>query len=141
MKLARKIFMIREWGRRYIPAEIFGIIGAVLGSVAVYAVTNNRIASAYAGTLGENIFYYGFILAREFRNNNILESIRNIIIEFGPAEMLDSMIVRPFCMFLFPIILDSYAIGIIAGKLFADVIFYIPTVISYELRKRYIGNI
>lgn len=142
---------VREWLRRYIPAEIFATIGALLGAGVIYWITNNAIAAAYAGTIGENIGFYGFIVSRDLvvsrrhhkKNNKkfgflgLVKNVRNLLVEFGPAEVLDSLIVRPFAMFIFPIILGNFPLGILVGKLAADVTFYIPTIISYELRKKH----
>lgn len=144
---------LKEWIKRYIPAEIFATIGAIAAAGFSFALTKNRILSAYLGTIGENIGYYGFIFIREHLKDlnkakqnkskhgvkGFLKTTRNLILEFGPAEYLDSLIVRPFCMYFFPIILGNYALGIIIGKIVADIVFYIPTIISYELRKKYIS--
>ena len=59
-----------------------------------------------------------------------------VVIEFGPGEYLDTFIVRPFAMWFFPYIIGSLAIGIFLGKIVADIIFYIPTIIMYEIRKK-----
>lgn len=64
------------------------------------------------------------------------KTIRNLVFEFGFSEALDSFVVRPFCMYIFPILTNNYGVGIIIGKIVADVSFYIPTIIAYELRKK-----
>jgi len=56
---------IKEWLKRYIPAEIFATFGAILGSWLIFLITGNRILSAYTGTIGENTGYYGFIFINE----------------------------------------------------------------------------
>jgi len=138
--------------KRYFPAEIFSIMGALLGAQIVFILTGNRILSAYAGAIGDNLFYYGLIVIREIitdakhsKNNNqkhgikgLLKTIRNIMVEFGPAEFLDSLILRPFCLYLFPILLKNYTMGIIVGTVAASFVFYIPTIIAYELRKKHL---
>ena len=43
-------------------------------------------------------------------------------------------------MYIFPIILGNFAVGIIAGKFAADIVFYIPVIIAYELRKKHLGS-
>jgi hypothetical protein len=115
----------------------------------MHAATKNRVAAAYAGTIGENIGYYGFIIARDLARSlrkhraagkALSRTTRNLLLEFGLSELLDSLLVRPFCMFAFPLLLKDYVIGIIAGKLAADVIFYIPTIIAYELHKKHLDD-
>lgn len=143
---------IIEWMKRYVPAEILATIGALLGAQIIYVLTGSRILSAYVGTIGDNTFYYGFIIYREIKNdakhsknNNqkhgikgLLKTIRNIIVEFGASEFLDSLLIRPFCMYIFPILLNNFSLGIIVGNMIANVIFYIPTIIAYELRKKHL---
>ena len=143
---------IIEWLKRYGPAEIFATIGALIGAFSVFALSKNQIISAYAGMIGENIGYYGTLIFSDalksirihkkkktkYGFRTIAEDARNIILEFGFSEALDSLLVRPFCMYIFPVILNNYGIGIIIGKIVADVIFYIPTIISYELRKKHL---
>lgn len=62
------------------------------------------------------------------------------MVEFGTAEYLDSFIVRPFAMYFFPKLLNNITLGLIAGKFAADGIFYIPTILSFELRKKYLKS-
>ncbi|MFA6065110.1 MAG: hypothetical protein WCW44_04965 [archaeon] len=143
---------IIEWIKRYAPAEVFAIAGALLGASISLFLTNNPIVSAYGATLGETILYYGFILARdmyisnkEHKKSNLkytlvsfLKNIRNLLIEFTPAEVLDTLLIRPFCMYLFPLLLGNFYLGILAGKIAADVVFYIPVIMGYEFRKKYL---
>jgi hypothetical protein len=133
---------IKEWIKRYVPAEIFATIGTILGAGFLYGITQNRIAAVYAGVIGENIGYYGFILICDLKKSkngasSYLKTIRNLILEFGFPEMLDSFLVRPFCLYWFSLWMPNYTIGIFIGKIIADVVFYIPTIIAYELRKKY----
>ena len=58
---------------------------------------------------------------------------RDLTLEFGPAEMLDSIVLRPVLMYVGLTMAPTPALGIIAGKLAADVGFYVPTIASYEL--------
>jgi hypothetical protein len=57
------------------------------------------------GTWGENLGYYGTVLTRELRARRarngrltpaaVLRTIRNLALEFGGAELLDSLLIRP----------------------------------------------
>ena len=71
---------------------------------------------------------------------SFLKNIRNLILEFGVSEVLDSFLVRPFTMYIFPLLIGNLQLGILVGKLAADVIFYIPTIIAYELRKKHLKD-
>jgi hypothetical protein len=138
----------REWLARYGAAEAAGIITAVLGAWIVRSLTHDPIATAYGGALGENAGFYGTIVAREaafesrlaraaghrFGARGVLRVALSLVTEFGPAELLDSGVIRPLAMGIAARFLGP--VGIVAGKLAADVTFYVPVIISYELRKR-----
>ncbi|MFH1127128.1 MAG: hypothetical protein ABIG84_01955 [archaeon] len=145
---------LKEWIKRYLPAEIAGMISALTGAGVAYMLTDNLIVVALAGVWSETIGYYAFISIRDIahsrkhhRINNkkyglisFLKNIRNLIIEFGFSETLDSFFIRPFFMYVFPIILGNVLLGVFIGKISADVVFYIPTITAYELRKKHLGD-
>jgi len=142
--------MLKEWLKRYALAECLGTFTAYLSFFFFSYYTQNTVILAFAASLGENIGYYFCIILKEFYYvNQLLHDqskakqwlyiIGHIITEFGPAEIIDSLAVRPFCMGL-GIYLFGGILGIITGKLLADVIFYIPVISSYELRKRFYKN-
>lgn len=134
---------LKTWFKRYLPAEIAGTVSAILLPTIVYAVSGNTLLMAICGTLGENVGFYGTMLIRELNHSkkscgqfHILKNCRNLILEFGIAETIDSFLIRPATMFFTVSLFNNLQIGILVGKIAADVIFYIPTIISYELIKR-----
>jgi hypothetical protein len=58
-----------------------------------------------------------------------------LAVEFGPAEALDSLVVRPACVAVGVAALGPVA-GVLVAKLVADLAFYVPVIATYELRKR-----
>jgi len=139
---------VKRWLRRYGPAEIVGIGTALLGSYAVHALTGSEIAAAFGGALGETLGFYGVIVGREIRTDRQtaraagvpygprawLRTAANLMIEFGPAEILDSGLIRPAAMG-FGTRLLGRALGVPLGKLAADVTFYVPVILIYEWRR------
>jgi hypothetical protein len=124
------------WLRRYLPAELLGTPTALLCAWLVATLTGSPAAAAVAGTWGENLGFYGIMLGRELGRQGVraLPSIlRDLVLEFGPAEALDSMLLRPALMYAGVTLASSTALGIIAGKIAADVCFYAPAIASYEL--------
>jgi hypothetical protein len=117
-----------SWLRRYAPAELCGLLGAVAGYLLALAATGHAAPAAYAAAAGENIGFYGFLRARR------VGSVRALVVEFGPAEVLDSALVRPACMALATAALGP--LGVLAGKLAADLVFYAPVIATYEFLKR-----
>lgn len=61
---------------------------------------------------------------------------RNIVLEFGPAEYLDSFFVRPLYLSAFPYFIDNYTLAIFLGSIAANITYYIPTIVAYEVRKK-----
>jgi hypothetical protein len=136
----------KEIFKRYVVAELFGTLGALFVSKLVF-ILNNKVLTAYGGVFGESVFYYGSLFFMDFKNKskniflnklNILKLIfsnfRNLFFEFGFSEILDSLIIRPFFLYLMPIVLNNFYFGIILGKIISDVIFYSITIFFYKLR-------
>jgi len=61
-----------------------------------------------------------------YKIKSFLLDFRNLIIEFGPAELLDVLAVRPFFMYLIPKLTGDFLLGTFIGKMIADVIFFYP---------------
>ncbi|GGJ94370.1 hypothetical protein GCM10010123_25260 [Pilimelia anulata] len=140
-----------EWFRRYLPAEVFGTATAVLAGVLAYRVTGEFAAAAAAGAVAENVGYYGWFAVRETRRHLALlrhaprrrrraagRAARDLLIEFGPAEALDSLLVRPALMYAGAYLVAPVAAGLLAGKLAADLVFYGCAILGYELRRRHV---
>ena len=60
---------------------------------------------------------------------------RGLFIEFGPSELLDAALVRPLAMGVGTRVL-GWGWGILAGKIAADLLFYIPVIWIHERRQR-----
>lgn len=130
------------WLWRYVPSEILGTAVALTVAWWALALGGGAAAAAVAATWAECLAYYSLMLARELRRHPprspraALATLRNLLIEFGPAELLDGLLVRPTALYAGMALLPGLAAGVLAGKLVADLIFYVPAVISYELLGR-----
>lgn len=136
------------WLKRYGPAECVGVVTALVGSYGVYALTRNEIAAAYGGAIGETLGFYSVIVAREIRADARaaraggtsydwrarLTTAANLMVEFGPAEIVDSGLIRPAAMGFATHYLGRQW-GVPLGKLAADVTFYVPVIATFELRR------
>jgi hypothetical protein len=137
-----------EWLSRYLPLEIAATACSLAGGLGAAAIGMNAGIIAYAATWAENAGFYGYALAREVRRTTagaplslmsrgptLLQSARTLIAEFGPAEVFDSFVVRPACMYAIPQLTGNLALGLILGKVVADVAFYGLAVAAYEWGK------
>lgn len=137
---------LKEWLKRYWLAEIIGLAMVLLVSNLVKFASGSIILAAFLGTWSENITFYGIITYKDLklRKQNhgqisfwgFFKVFRNIVIEFGPAEYLDSFVIRPFYMILFPYLIPNYSLAILIASVLANITYYIPAIISYELRKK-----
>jgi len=139
-----------EWLKRYLPLEIVGTITALVGAGAASALHQNLIVIAYAGSLGESIGFYTTALIqniwrekaklklenKKFKFPIISKICTQILLEFGPAGAIDGLLLRPFLMYVFPILLNNVMLGIFIGKIVGDVSFYFLLILSYEIIMR-----
>lgn len=134
-------YKLHEWGKRYLPAEIISTVTGLSTAFLMFHFTGNRILAAFFGTWAENGSYYVFLVWRDTKKvsgfQKFLKKCLHIVMEFGPAEVLDTFVMRPFFLYLMPLTLNNFPAGIIVGKIIADVLFYVPTIIIYELRKKH----
>jgi hypothetical protein len=140
---------LRVWLQRYGSAEVAGIAGTFGGFYLSRWFTANPIVSAYAGALGENVGFYGFIIGREIQNDaraarrsgkpyglaGIAATMGHLGFEFGVAEAADALIVRPFLLGLGTRLLGNIY-GLLAGKIAADIIFYLIAMFFHGLRRK-----
>jgi hypothetical protein len=145
---------VRGWLKRYLPAEILSILVTLLCAWFAHKATGNMVTTALAGTWGGNVAYFGYILLSDVVQNLrvckiqgipystalFFNNLRDLFFEFGLAELIDSFLIRPALMFYFPIWFGNLTIGILVAKITADVTFYIPAIVSYELSKKYLKN-
>ncbi|MBC5838245.1 hypothetical protein [Flavobacterium muglaense] len=137
----------KEWFDRYKYAELAATTAAILSSQ--FSRVFSSLTTAYLITFTEYIAFYGVIIVTAYlqlskRNkaagkatskNDILQIVKNLLLEFGYPAILDLLFVRPFCMFWLPILTGNAITGVIAGKICADVVFYFLTIVNYEWMK------
>ncbi|RSK36215.1 hypothetical protein [Hymenobacter metallilatus] len=140
-----------EWLRRYLPAEILSVLATLGGAgLAWQLAPGQEVRAALAGTWAGNVAYFGWLLlqdvrrtrrqlranGRRYTRRTLRQNLLALAVEFGPAELLDSLLIRPVLMVWLPRLLGSRSGGILLAKLLADVTFYVPAILSYELSKK-----
>jgi hypothetical protein len=138
----------KEWFDRYKYAELSATSTVLAGSQLHWFF--DGLTTAYLITFAEYFAFYGVILCIEFHKlktkNELLDTkttlkevvliLRNLLLEFGYPAILDFFVVRPFFMFWMPIVTGNYFMGIILGKITADLTFYTLTIFNFELLKK-----
>ncbi len=98
----------------------------------------------FAASLGETVgFYSGFFISQHLRGEVVGPPRQRMAVtpsaaalEFGPAEIADTLLVRPAAMFLGSVGTGDALVGVLVGKVAADVVFYALSIASYELAVR-----
>ena len=98
----------------------------------------------FAASLGETVgFYAGFLIVRYLREEidgpprrRIAVIVAAAVVEFGPAEIIDTVLIRPAAMFLGSLATGNVIIGVLIGKVAADIVFYGLAITSYEVLVR-----
>ena len=135
---------------RYGPAELCGTIFAYVGSFITYRRTGSEIWAAYGATIFEDIGFYGTVFVRDVRNDyktakkegrsygwrGVLYTVVRLIAEFGIAEFLDSLIVRPASIGIATHLLGR-KLGVLIGKIIADFIFYFTCIFCRWITMRF----
>jgi hypothetical protein len=141
---------VKEWLQRYGPAELLSVLATLVAAGFAFRVTRSYAATALAGTWAGNVAYFGCLLALDVRQayrqrravglgytwRTLGRNLRALLVEFGLAEVFDSLLIRPALMYYLPKAVGSLAGGILLAKVLADITFYVPAIISYELSKR-----
>jgi hypothetical protein len=132
--------------RRYLPAESLAVLAAIAGGALAFRLTVNWEVAALAANWAETGAFYLVMVTREFiaiqhghsPRTALTLVARNLTVEFALAEVIDSFVTRPVFMDVAMRTTGNLAIGVVIGKLIGDVTFYLPTIVSYELRRRYV---
>jgi hypothetical protein len=135
--------LAREWLARYAPAEVAATLGAVLGASAAgrFGVAT---ATVFAAAIAETVAFYTVLFVRDLRHwsstrrpgdRALWTTLRNLVVEFGPAELLDTFAVRPLAMYAASTVVGQVVTGVILGKIAADAVFYTLAIIGYEVCK------
>lgn len=137
--------------RRYLPCEIVSTVCELGGAAVAYLVTGSLAAAAVVATVGASAGYYAtaYLAAvrTTYRDHAHLRrvrrllvanglTLRSIAVEFGPAEAIDSLAIRPLAFYVGPSLSGDMVIGWIFAKLTADAGFYVLAILSYERFQR-----
>lgn len=129
----------REWIRRYLPMEVAGTACALAAAATVSRLDGGPAHAAVAGSIAEAVGFYGvawILVARSHPTRKLSRTARDLAVEFGPAEVLDSLLLRPGLMYLGARSLGDLTTGVLVGKLAADAVFYLVAIAGHEVGRR-----
>jgi len=146
--------MIRKkaagWAGRYGRPLVSSMAATLISANIAFSLTGSAIISAFIATWVDNTIFYGMIAYKDLASRKkqdgglgrlgVLKVLRNMLLEFGPAEWLDSLIVRPLFLSTLPYLISNYSLAIIVGAVAADATYFIPTIIAYETRIKVLGE-
>ena len=116
-----------------------------------FSAFGSIVGSALFGSIVQTVVFYGVIVYRDVRYPphrtrhrfsawHFLNMARNLVVEFGPAEYLDTFLIRPFWFSVLPTLIPNYPFALFLGTIAADISYYLPVICAYELRKKYLSN-
>jgi len=141
---------LASWVRRYLPSEIVGTIASLVAAIWAFTASDSLVVAAVAATLAEGIGFYGVFAVRQLWrfgrsprvaarrrlsakvSLTLVLTARSMAVEFGPAELLDTILIRPFLMFAVPALLGPTWYAWLIGKIAADLVFYAVAILSLE---------
>lgn len=143
---------LKAWGARYLPAELYSLIVTMIAAVVTFSWTGGHLITALVATWAGTVVYFGYILASDIRFarrqrhahghpycfQTFVQNVEALVVEFGVAELVDLFIIRPALMYYVPLWMNDLIWGTLVAKLAADLTFYIPAIIGYELSKRWL---
>lgn len=121
------------WIVRYLPAEIVGTASMVLAGLAVTLWTSEPALIALAALLGEIVGFYAVLAITIYAEQSSVSPNRRravgrtfllLVAEFGAAELLDTLLIRPAALMIGVVIVPDAMWGLLAGKVVADIVFY-----------------
>lgn len=143
---------LKVWRARYLPAELYSLVVTMIVAVYTFSSTGSHLITALTATWAGSGVYFLYILvvdmrfARQQRHEHgkkycfqtFVQNVEALVVEFGIAELADLLIIRPAMMFYVPVWMDDLIVGTLIAKLAADMTFYVPAIIGYEISQRWL---
>ena len=116
--------LVTLWTTAPVAIALAALVGESLGFYLVLAVTiyGEQASQTVTGSHG--------------RGRAVTRTVALLLAEFGPAELLDSLLIRPAALVLGVLVLPDPVWGLLAGKLVADLVFYALAAGAFTLTDR-----
>lgn len=144
---------LRQWLRRYLPAELLAIVVAAVCATCADAVSNDQLVVVGASIVGSSTGYYGLIVMREMIHarrashaRHIRDTrragyttVRNLALDFGSAELLDSLLFSPALLYLWIQAVPNLQLAVLLGEVASTSAFYSAVVVAHNVRRAFAG--
>lgn len=137
---------VSERCARYIPSELSATIWALVsGNIAMWLTGWSYFIASLVIARVDNLMYYGVMIIREITKSKkhnwsydlklFWKDLRNLLIEFGPAELIQTFVIYPLFLTYIPSLFTNYSFGVAVGMITANIFFYVAVIPVYERRK------
>lgn len=137
------------WIKRYGAAEIACLVAMLIASAAAATVTDSPPVLAVVAIAGATVGFYGVLGTVVLREQLRLlprgpgrwtrasrRSVGLLTAEFGIAEVADTFFLRPALMIAGVHVVGDPVWGLLAGKVVADVLFYVVSALCFRFTER-----
>ena len=120
-----------------------------MASVVAAQLTASPPLLAISAIVGATIGFYGVLLTTVMREQLAMiplgvgrfpralrRSVALLLAEFGVAEVTDTFFLRPALMMIGVVAVGHAVWGLLAGKLVADVLFYVVSGVCFRITER-----
>lgn len=139
---------LKEWIKRYWLSELISYFLAMCFGYSTFKITNNYYLAWASIIIWDYLWYFWVMIIKEikttYEKNNkysiklFWKDLRNLWIEFWPPQILEIFIIYPILTFYIPPLFKNYVIWWFIAMTLAVIIFYIQTIILYEIRNKYL---
>ena len=141
---------LQGWVKRYGVSYVLATVAAYVGYFTVRGITASDVAAAFGASVSESLTFFSTIVISEVSADrakarrrlqtygwrHTVGTIRNLFMEFGLAELLDTGFIRPLAVGISSRHLGP-GVGVLLGSTVADITFYAPSILFYEIRKKW----
>ena len=132
------------WALRYMPAWALSSVATLLGVWVAHTLTQNVVVIVLTGAWAETVVYYATLLWSDVRADRRAQAayglrgfgrtVLNLALEFGVAEAIDTLVVRPVLLLAAAQVIDDLTVALVLGVFVADLVFFVPAILMYEAR-------
>lgn len=137
---------ISYWLHRYLPAELSGNLLSIVAGYVIRNYATNQLLIAYGTTFFDSLGYFSVIIIRHilysakhhrttqkrYTRYSLTTDLVLLFAEFGFAEILDIVAIRPYFIYTFPLAIKPLGLAILTANCAATIVFYLIAIIIHE---------